>query len=70
MIPIYRPDTMPGDTHKNKAAFEKSIDHLSKGKCLLVFPEGVSVTEKKILPLKTGVDRKSTRLNSSHRCIS
>ena len=57
MIPIYRPDTMPGDTHKNKDAFAKSITHLSKGKCLLVFPEGVSVTEKKILPLKTGVAR-------------
>jgi glycerol-3-phosphate O-acyltransferase / dihydroxyacetone phosphate acyltransferase len=57
MIPIYRPDTMPGDTHKNKEAFAKSIQHLSKKKCLLVFPEGVSVTEKKILPLKTGVAR-------------
>lgn len=57
MIPIYRPDTMPGDTHKNKDAFAKSIQHLSKKKCLLVFPEGVSVTEKKILPLKTGVAR-------------
>ena len=57
MIPIYRPSTMPGDTHKNKEAFTKSIQHLTKGKCLLVFPEGVSVTEKKILPLKTGVAR-------------
>jgi glycerol-3-phosphate O-acyltransferase/dihydroxyacetone phosphate acyltransferase len=57
MIPIYRPSTMPGDTHKNKDAFAKSILHLSQGKCLLVFPEGVSVTEKKILPLKTGVAR-------------
>ena len=57
MIPIYRPSTMPGDTHKNKEAFNRSIQHLSKKKCLLVFPEGVSVTEKKILPLKTGVAR-------------
>ncbi|MFT4599864.1 MAG: glycerol-3-phosphate O-acyltransferase/dihydroxyacetone phosphate acyltransferase [Arenicella sp.] len=57
MIPIYRPSTMPGDAHKNKEAFAKSIEHLTKKKCLLVFPEGVSVTEKKILPLKTGVAR-------------
>ncbi len=57
MIPVYRPDTMPGETHKNAAAFEKCIDHLSTKRSILVFPEGVSVTEKKILPLKTGVAR-------------
>lgn len=57
MIPIYRPSTMPGETHKNKAAFSKCTDHLLQQKCLLVFPEGVSVTERKILPLKTGVAR-------------
>jgi len=57
MIPIYRPSTMPGDTHKNKAIFSKCTEHLLRKRCLLVFPEGVSVTERKILPLKTGVAR-------------
>lgn len=57
MIPVYRPNTMPGETHKNAAAFEKCIEHLSTKRSILVFPEGVSVTEKKILPLKTGVAR-------------
>lgn len=57
MIPVYRPSTMPGETHKNAAAFEKCVEHLSTKRSILVFPEGVSVTEKKILPLKTGVAR-------------
>ena len=57
MIPIYRPSTMPEDTHKNEDAFSKCTTHLRKKRALLVFPEGVSVTERKILPLKTGVAR-------------
>lgn len=57
MIPVYRPSTMPGETHKNSAAFAECITHLSLKNSILVFPEGVSVTEKKILPIKTGVAR-------------
>lgn len=57
MIPVYRPSTMPGDTHKNEAIFDKCIEHLNRGRSILVFPEGASVTEKKINPLKTGVAR-------------
>lgn len=57
MIPIYRPETMPGQTQQNAAIFEKCIEHLNKRKTIIVFPEGVSSTEKRILPLKTGVAR-------------
>jgi 1-acyl-sn-glycerol-3-phosphate acyltransferase len=55
MIPVYRPETMPDKAHQNEAVFSKCIEHLNKNKCILVFPEGVSETEKKIKPLKTGV---------------
>lgn len=57
MIPVYRPETMPGKTFKNEAIFEKCIAHLQAKKSILVFPEGASVTEKKVSPLKTGVAR-------------
>lgn len=57
MIPVYRPSTRPEDVHKNKHMFDQCYDHLLKGGSLLVFPEGVSVTERNIKPLKTGVAR-------------
>ncbi|MEZ4922527.1 MAG: 1-acyl-sn-glycerol-3-phosphate acyltransferase [Crocinitomicaceae bacterium] len=57
MIPVYRPETMPGETFKNDKVFDKCIEHLQSGRTILVFPEGASNTEKKISPLKTGVAR-------------
>lgn len=57
MIPVFRPSTRPEDVHKNKDMFNHCFEHLSKGGSLLIFPEGVSVTERKIKPFKTGVAR-------------
>lgn len=56
-IPVYRPTTQPGETHKNKDMFEKCHEHLLKKGALVIFPEGVSLTEKKLKPLKTGTVR-------------
>lgn len=56
-IPVYRPSTRPEDAHKNKDMFVKCYEHLSKKGALLIFPEGVSLTEKKLKPLKTGTVR-------------
>ncbi|NOQ72931.1 MAG: hypothetical protein GQ574_13060 [Crocinitomix sp.] len=56
-IPVYRPSTRPEDAHKNKDMFVKCYDHLAKKGALLIFPEGVSLTEKKLKPLKTGTIR-------------
>lgn len=57
MIPVYRPSTRPEEAHKNKDMFVKCYEHLSKRGALLIFPEGVSLTEKKLKPLKTGAVR-------------
>jgi 1-acyl-sn-glycerol-3-phosphate acyltransferase len=57
MIPVFRPSTRPEETHKNSKMFEKCTEHLTNNKTLLVFPEGKSVTDKKIKTLKTGVAR-------------
>ncbi|MFT5824111.1 MAG: glycerol-3-phosphate O-acyltransferase/dihydroxyacetone phosphate acyltransferase [Crocinitomix sp.] len=56
-IPVYRPSTRPEDAHKNKDMFVKCYEHLTKKGALLIFPEGVSLTEKKLKPLKTGTVR-------------
>ncbi len=67
MIPVYRPSTLPGQTLNNEAIFIKCFELLSGGGALLVFPEGNSVTEKRIRRLKTGVARMAlgTREHSS-----
>ncbi|MCG8576362.1 MAG: lysophospholipid acyltransferase family protein [Flavobacteriales bacterium] len=57
MIPVYRPTTRPEETHKNADMFRNCFKHLASRSSLLVFPEGVSKTELKIKPLKTGTAR-------------
>lgn len=57
MIPVFRPSTRPEEAHKNKDMFLKCHEHLTKRGALLIFPEGVSLTDKKLKPLKTGTVR-------------
>ena len=57
MIPVYRPSVLPTEIHNNEAVFSKCFELLGSGGALLVFPEGNSVTEKRIRKLKTGVAR-------------
>lgn len=57
MIPVYRPDTLPGEAKKNADVFFKCFEHLGNEGAILIFPEGSSVTQRKIRPLKTGTVR-------------
>lgn len=57
MLPIYRPETMPDDVHKNKEVFKKCHEALAKGKAIMVFPEGFSKTERRLRPIKSGLSR-------------
>ena len=57
MIPIYRPDISPDEVHKNKQVFQRCFDHLAEGKTIMIFPEGISKTERRLRPIKTGVAR-------------
>ena len=57
MIPVYRPDLFPNDTHKNKEVFTTCFEHLENGRTIMIFPEGISKTEKRLRPIKTGVSR-------------
>ena len=57
MIPVYRPDLFPNDTHKNKQVFEKCFEHLENKKTVMIFPEGISETVRRLRPIKTGISR-------------
>lgn len=57
MIPVYRQQDDPAMMHKNKDTFIKCFEHLERGGVILIFPEGLSLTERKLRKLKTGTAR-------------
>lgn len=57
MIPVYRPSTLSNEPHNNETIFSHCFELLGNGGALLIFPEGNSITEKRIRKLKTGVAR-------------
>lgn len=57
MIPVYRKTTTPSKTGNNMAIFERCFEHFKKDGSILIFPEGNSVTENRLRPLKTGAAR-------------
>lgn len=57
MIPIYRKEHDPHMTHKNDETFEKVYEILEKGGAVIIFPEGISITDRILKQLKTGTMR-------------
>ncbi len=57
LIPIYRKDKTPELMHKNKEVFEKCYRVLAKNGALIMFPEGISKTERRLREIKTGAAR-------------
>jgi 1-acyl-sn-glycerol-3-phosphate acyltransferase len=57
MVPVYRRDETPGHEEKNDEVFHRCFDHLVAGRCLMIFPEGSSKTERNLRPLKMGAAR-------------
>ncbi len=57
-IPIYRQQDKTNKRQQlNEDAFQKCFDFLVSGGILLIFPEGNSINERKLRPLKTGTAR-------------
>ncbi|GAB2460436.1 hypothetical protein GCM10011375_10890 [Hymenobacter qilianensis] len=66
-IPIYRRQDAEGESvahvspaelaQRNEATFGRSYDYLDQGGTIMIFPEGTSVTERRLRPLKTGAAR-------------
>ncbi len=57
MIPIFSSDEVKGQGSKNKEIFARCYEHFAKGGAILVFPEGVSITERKIKKIQSGTAR-------------
>lgn len=57
MIPIYRKQDDPSQMHKNDETFVKCYEHLNDGDAILIFPEGISITERRLKEIKTGAAR-------------
>jgi len=57
MIPIFKRDETPDQANKNKEVFSQCYKHFAKGGAILIFPEGISLTDRKIKEIKTGAAR-------------
>ncbi len=57
MLPISRRIDSAGDMSKNRMIFQNCYELLIKGRCIAIFPEGISHNETKLQPLKTGAAR-------------
>lgn len=57
MIPVHRAQDDPSQMGKNEETFSKCYDHFKNGGCILIFPEGISLWERKLKKIKTGAAR-------------
>jgi 1-acyl-sn-glycerol-3-phosphate acyltransferase len=57
VIPIYRKQDNPEEMGKNEEVFARAVDCLQKRGALAIFPEGVSMGERRLAPIKTGAAR-------------
>jgi 1-acyl-sn-glycerol-3-phosphate acyltransferase len=73
-IPIYRRQDAEGDAAaspaqlaaSNEASFGRCYDYLERGGTVMIFPEGTSVSERRLRPLKTGAARIALGTEARH----
>jgi|TARA_B100001964_G_C14205534_1_gene587921 1-acyl-sn-glycerol-3-phosphate acyltransferase len=56
-VPIYRKQDAPSKTIQNVEVFEKLYDFLEAGRPFLIFPEGISMPDRRLHRIKTGTAR-------------
>lgn len=57
MIPVARRMDSADGTVDNTETFRLAVDSLCKGRAIVIFPEGISLGERRLSPLKTGAAR-------------
>ena len=57
ILPVFRRVDAAGEMSKNRQTFENCYELLARGRCIAIFPEGISHDETKLQPLKTGAAR-------------
>ncbi len=67
-IPVYRQqDVTDNRDTKNLQAFQNCFEFLGTGGILLIFPEGNSINERKLRPLRTGTARIALGVEDRHQ---
>ncbi len=56
-IPVYRYQDDPNLVSKNVESFNAASDVFREGKCLIIFPEGISFAARTLFKIKTGAAR-------------
>ncbi|MBI3108327.1 MAG: 1-acyl-sn-glycerol-3-phosphate acyltransferase [Candidatus Rokubacteria bacterium] len=56
-IPVERPQDAPGQPVDNEAMFAQAVARLRQDEAILIFPEGLSQPDPKLMPLRTGAAR-------------
>ncbi|MEN7548464.1 lysophospholipid acyltransferase family protein [Rapidithrix thailandica] len=57
MIPVYRKQDVKKGNPDNRKTFSKCYEYLAEEGTILIFPEGTSISERKLRQLKTGTAR-------------
>ncbi|MGI8787874.1 MAG: 1-acyl-sn-glycerol-3-phosphate acyltransferase [Pyrinomonadaceae bacterium] len=57
ILPVYRRSDAAGDMEKNRSTFENCFELLKRGRCIAIFPEGISHDATELKPMKTGAAR-------------
>ena len=57
ILPVYRRSDAAGDMEKNRSTFENCFELLNRGRCIAIFPEGISHDATQLQPIKTGAAR-------------
>ena len=57
VLPVYRRIDANLEMRKNFGTFEVCYEFLARGRCIAIFPEGISHDETELQPLKTGAAR-------------
>lgn len=57
ILPLYRRIDPEAKTTSNTVTFENCFELLQRGRCIAIFPEGISHDQTKLQPIKTGAAR-------------
>lgn len=57
ILPLYRRIDADAKTTSNTVTFENCFELLQRGRCIAIFPEGISHDQTKLQPIKTGAAR-------------
>lgn len=65
-LPVERPEDTGGRPIDNTVTFDRVTQHLAQGGHLLIAPEGGSLLERRLRPLKTGAARMALSAEAKH----